>query len=405
MIKATKYSSAFLTLTELFMEQKTQVRKPLEGILVVSIEQALAAPLCSCRLADAGARVIKIERDSGDFARGYDSAVNGESSYFIWTNRGKESMVLDIKSKQGLTVLHKMLAKADIFIQNLAPGATSRLGLNSSTLSDLYPHLITCNISGYGDKGEYKDMKAYDLLIQAESGLVSVSGSAESYGRIGVSICDIGAGMNALSGILLALAKREKTGVGSTVNVSLFDGAADWMTVPILHQKYTGKGPKRVGLNHPSISPYGEYLCADDKSLVISIQNDREWQSFCEKILKKPLLVFDDKYKNNNLRVKNKHSLNQIINQCFGLLDQAKLSQQLSAAGIAYGLVNHTEDLIHHPQLRYTKIKTAAGIAEIVAPPVIFDDEDIELGAVPSLGEHTNELLLEFSDNYLEGEK
>jgi len=288
-----------------FGMNKAITTKPLEGVLVVSIEQALAAPLCSCRLADAGARVIKIERETGDFARNYDDAVNGESSYFVWTNRGKESAILDIKSAEGLEVLHNMLAKADVFIQNLAPGAAARLGLGSESLRSRYSQLITCDISGYGELGEYKNMKAYDLLIQSESGLVSVSGGPESYGRIGVSICDIGAGMNALSGVLLALAKREKTGVGSSVKVSLFDGAADWMSVPILHQKYTGKGPNRAGLKHPSISPYGEYQSGDDKTIVISIQNDREWSRFCDELLAQPDLKQDERFSSNNQRVAN----------------------------------------------------------------------------------------------------
>lgn len=384
------------------MNQKT-ISKPLDGILVISIEQALAAPLCSCRLADAGARVIKIERDAGDFARGYDSAVNGESSYFVWTNRGKESIVLDIKSSEGLTVLHNMLAKADVFIQNLAPGATTRLGLDSESLRARYSRLITCDISGYGDAGEYKDMKAYDLLIQSESGLVSVSGGVESYGRIGVSICDIGAGMNALSGVLLALSHREKTGQGSSVKVSLFDCAADWMSVPILHQKYTGKGPERVGLKHPSISPYGEYRSGDGKSVVISIQNNREWQGFCEKVLMQPTLTNDERFKSNNQRVANSAALDTVITECFSHFNSTDLRKKLYASGIAFGSVNHTEDLINHPQLRYVSVDTPSGLAKVVAPPVIFNDERQQFGPVPALGAHTDKLLSEFS-SYSKGD-
>ncbi len=381
---------------DLNMKKKT-TSKPLDGVLVVSIEQALAAPLCSCRLADAGARVIKVERDAGDFARGYDSAVNGESSYFVWTNRGKESVVLDIKSAQGIEALHNMLARADVFIQNLAPGAAARLGLDSQSLRARYSQLITCDISGYGESGEYKDMKAYDLLIQSESGLVSVSGGVESYGRIGVSICDIGAGMNALSGILLALSKREKTGIGSSVKVSLFDGAADWMSVPILHQKYSGKGPERVGLKHPSISPYGEYCSGDEKTLVISIQNNREWQCFCEQILEQPSLANDERFHSNNQRVANRNKLDSIISECFCRFTAIELRQKLHDNGIAFGSVNHTKDLVDHPQLRYAFVETPSGLAQIVAPPVIIDDDNGPLGAVPALGEHTEQLLKEFS--------
>ena len=375
------------------------IMKPLEGILVVSIEQALAAPLCSCRLADAGARVIKIEREAGDFARGYDSAVNGESSYFVWTNRGKESVVLDIKSAEGLDVLHNMLAKADVFIQNLAPGAAARLGLGSETLRERYSRLITCDISGYGESGEYKDMKAYDLLIQSESGLVSVSGGPESYGRIGVSICDIGAGMNALSGVLLALSLREKTGVGSSVKVSLFDGAADWMSVPILHQKYTGKGPERAGLKHPSIAPYGGYSSGDGKAVVISIQNNREWQRFCSDVLAQPELAEHEQFCSNNQRVMNREKLDVIIADCFSHFNGADLRKKLYDSGIAFGSVNHTDDLVDHPQLRYVSVDTPSGPAQIVAPPVILNGECPQFGPVPALGEHTEQVISEFSNN------
>lgn len=376
---------------------ESENQKPLEGILVVSIEQALAAPLCSCRLADAGARVIKVERDAGDFARGYDSAVNGESSYFVWTNRGKESIVLDIKSDSGLKLLHKMLAKADVFIQNLAPGATDRLGLDSESLLKSYPRLITCDISGYGEHGQYQDMKAYDLLIQSESGLVSVSGSPESYGRIGVSICDVGAGMNALSGVLLALQKRHLTGKGSSVKVSLFDGAVDWMSVPILHQKYTGKGPERVGLRHPSIAPYGEFKSADEKTLVISIQNNREWKTFCAEILLQPELAEDPRFVSNNQRVAHSDELYPLISKRFSEYNSDDLRDLLYSNGIAFGAVNHTEDLVQHPQLRYTSVETPHGPADIIAPPVLIDNRQEKLGAVPALGEHTEEITAEFS--------
>lgn len=376
------------------------VGKPLEGVLVISIEHALAAPLCSCRLADAGARVIKIERETGDFARGYDTAVHGESSYFVWTNRGKESAVLDIKSEEGNEILHNMLKKADVFIQNLAPGAATRLGLGSEELRGKYSQLITCDISGYGDSGEYRDMKAYDLLIQSESGLVSVSGGPESYGRIGVSVCDIAAGMNALSGVLMALVKRERTGKGSSIKVSLFDSAVDWMSVPILHQKYTGKGPERVGLKHPSIAPYGEFKSSDGKIVVISIQNNREWKIFCDNVLQQPELFEHELFHSNNQRVANRDELDALIGKCFSRFSSASLRELLHSNDIAFGYVNHTQDLLNHPQLRTVTVDTPSGSAEIVASPVIFDNldnKDASNSSVPALGEHTDKLIVEFS--------
>ncbi|OZG72716.1 carnitine dehydratase [Hahella sp. CCB-MM4] len=377
------------------MPNKT-FNKPLQGLLVVSIEQALAAPLCTSRLADAGARVIKIEREEGDFARGYDSVVNGESSYFVWTNRGKESVVLDLKSDQGLATLRKLLERADVFIHNLAPGATKRLGVDSATIRKELPRLITCDISGYGDEGEYRDMKAYDLLIQSESGLVSVSGAAEGYGRIGVSICDIGAGMNALIGIQQALLKRDRTGQGSSVKVSLFDGAVDWMSVPILHQKYAGKGPERVGLKHPSIAPYGEFMSQDGKAIVLSIQNNREWAIFCANVLEAPELALDERFATNNQRVEHRQELDRLISDRFAQIKSNDLRELLRRNGIAFGSVNSTADLMSHPQIRYTTVSTPSGPAEIIAPPVVFAGEPIDLGAVPALGEHTQQILEEF---------
>ncbi len=371
--------------------------KPLHGVLVVSIEQALAAPLCSCRMADAGARVIKIERETGDFARGYDAVVNGESAYFVWANRGKESVVLDIKSTDGQNVLHNMLARADVFIQNLAPGAAARLGFASESLRLRYPQLITCDISGYGDEGEYKDMKAYDLLIQAESGLVAVSGGPESYGRIGVSVCDIAAAMNALSGILMALVKRESTGQGSSVKVSLFDSAVDWMSVPILHQKYAGRGPDRMGLKHPSIAPYGSFKTADGKIIVIAIQSNREWRCFCNNVLQQPDLADDERFHSNNRRVVNTDKLDSLIGNGFSQYSSKELRQLLQDNAIAFASVNQTEDLSHHPQLRQVEVNTSAGVAQIIASPVIFDNLRDNYGPVPALGEHTEKLMAEFS--------
>ena len=255
---------------------------PLEGILVVALEHAVAAPFCSSRLADAGARVIKIERPEGDFARAYDHVVHGESAYFVWLNRGKELIVLDIKDPGDAALLQRMTARADVFIQNLAAGAAERAGFGSAALRRRYPRLITCEISGYGDEGPYRDMKAYDLLIQCEAGLASITGVPERPGRVGVSVADIACGMYAHAGILQALFQRERTGEGSAIAVSLFDSLADWMTVPLLHYDYGGKAPERVGLRHPSIAPYGAFVTADGKQVVISIQNEREWRNLCQ---------------------------------------------------------------------------------------------------------------------------
>lgn len=271
--------------------------RPLDGVLVVALEQAVAAPYCSSRLADAGARVIKIERPEGDFARGYDSAVFGESSYWVWINRGKESIALDLKNAADLAVLERMLAKADVFIQNLAPGATERLGIGSAALREGFPRLVTCDINGYGDDGPMVKAKAYDLLVQAESGLVAISGApgqgVESLGRIGVSLCDINAGLNALVGIQQALVQRGRTGRGSGVQVSLFGSAAELMSVPYLQTRYGGQAPKRVGLKHPTIAPYGAFTCADGRDILVSIQNEREWSDFCRLVLRRPELPED----------------------------------------------------------------------------------------------------------------
>ncbi len=370
--------------------------KPLSGILVVSVEQAVAAPLCSCRLADTGARVIKVERPEGDFARNYDKAVHGQASYFVWLNRGKESIVLDLKKHADLSVLRRILAKADVFIQNLAPGAADRLGLGSEALRETCSRLITCDISGYGE-GPYRDMKAYNLLIQSESGLVSVSGTPGEYGRIGVSICDIATGLNATNGILEALMLRERTGKGSGIQVSLFDSAADWMTVPYVHHEYGDKTPERVGLNHPSIAPYGGYQTGDGKTMVISIQNEQEWGRFCRYILQRPDLIDAPESCDNNARVAHRPALDKIINAVFSEYARADLEQNLRDHAIAYGAVNSVADLSTHPQLRRWPMEIDGRIAQMIAPPVIRDDEDQVFRSVPRLGEHTVQIKAEFA--------
>ena len=275
---------------------------PLAGLLVVALEQAVAAPYVSSRLADAGARVLKIERPEGDFARGYDRVAKGESAYFVWLNRGKESICLDIKNPDDAAVLMRMLAQADVFIQNLAPGAAARAGFGSEALRERHPRLITVDISGYGDDGPYRDRKAYDLLLQCETGLVSITGAPAEPGRVGVSICDIACGMYAHTAVLESLLQRERSGRGEGISVSLFDALADWMSVPLLHQQYGGAAPPRVGLNHPSIAPYGAYQCAADEMIVIAIQNEREWQRFCKQVLEQEWLGSDVRFADNTAR-------------------------------------------------------------------------------------------------------
>ena len=369
--------------------------KPLDGILVISIEQAVAAPLATCRLADAGARVIKIERPGGDFARGYDSVVHGEASYFVWTNRGKESAVLDLKTADDMALLERMLAKADVFVQNLAPGATERLGIGSAELRKRYPRLITCDISGYGD-GDYRDMKAYDFLVQSEAGLVGISGGENEIGRIGVSVCDIGTGMNAFGGIMQALFLRERTGEGSSIKASLFDTAAEWMQVPLAHYEFGGKAPQRVGLNHPSIAPYGGYETKDGETVVISIQNNREWARFAVEILGRPDMVDDPLFITNEARVANRPKMNEVIDDVFGGQKRDELLPKLRAAGIAFGSVNSVADLSQHPALRRREMIIDGKIASLIAPPVLYEGEEERFGPLPSLGEHTEKIRAEF---------
>jgi itaconate CoA-transferase len=378
------------------------MNKPLSDLLVIALEQAVAAPYVSSRLADAGARVIKIERAEGDFARRYDSVVAGQSAYFVWLNRGKESLVLDIKQQQDAQLLQQLLSQADVFIQNLVPGAASRAGFDSAELRAQYPRLITCDISGYGEDGEFATRKAYDLLVQAETGLSAITGSAEAPGRVGVSVCDIAAGMHAWAGILQALYEREKTGLGQGVKVSLFDGMADWMTVPLLHQQYAGKAPQRVGLNHPSIAPYGAYDIGGGSSVVFSIQNEREWIGFCELVLKQPSLAGDERFLSNELRVLHRAELDQRIDEVFASLQQSEVIRRLDQAKVAFGMLNSVADLLQHPQLRRSTVDTPMGPVQLVASPIqqVRKDNHVseqQWGHVPTVGEHSRAIRSEFS--------
>ena len=373
--------------------------KELDGLFVVSIEQAVAAPYASCKLADAGARVVKIERSEGDFARKYDADARGNSSYFVWLNRGKESLCLDLKDTNDLAMLHRMIAKADVFIQNLMPGAVERLGFSSQSLRDTYPRLITCDISGYGSTGEFSQMKAYDFLVQAEVGLAQITGAPQAPGRVGVSICDIAAGMTAYQAILQAIIARYRTGLGRGIEVSLFAALADWMNVPYLQYHYGGKAIARPGLHHPSIAPYGAYECGDGQVILISIQNEREWVRLCQVVLEDASIARDDRFASNIARVEHRVALDAIILSAFAKHDSDALIKLLATADIAYGRLNSLDQLANHPQARFVTVKTSEGDLEILAPGAIVSGESHHFGAVPTLGEHDNALRDEFSDS------
>jgi crotonobetainyl-CoA:carnitine CoA-transferase CaiB-like acyl-CoA transferase len=370
------------------------MKGPLDGLLVVALEQAVAAPLCSARLADAGARVIKIERHEGDFARFYDRAALGQSSYFVWLNRGKQSIALDIKEAADRDLLHRMLAKADVFLQNLAPGAAERAGFAPAALRRRHPRLIVCSITGYGESGPYRDMKAYDLLIQAETGLAHLSGPPEAPGRVGVSVSDIAAGLNAYAAIIEALYARERSGAGAVVSVSLFDATAEWMAVPLLHHDYGGKAPTRQGLKHPSIAPYGAFAAADGKEIVISIQNEREWRRFCAEILGDAALAGDPRFCDSQARVANRAALDALVAAVFAREDRATLGRRLAAADIAFGNLNTVEDFSRHPQLRRLTVPTSEGGIAVPAPPA---RADATVGAVPRIDEHGAAIRREFA--------
>jgi itaconate CoA-transferase len=371
-------------------------RGPLAGLLVIALEQAVAAPYCSSRLADAGARVIKIERPEGDFARGYDQAVHGESSYFVWVNRGKESIALDLKQPDDRAWLEGVLSKADVFLQNLAPGATERMGLGSARLRALHPRLITCDVSGYGEAGPQHTMKAYDLLVQAESGLVAVSGAPGEWGRIGVSLCDISAGMNALIGIQQALLARAQTGQGSAVKVSLFDSAAELMAVPFLQAKYGGTAPQRVGLKHPSIAPYGAFTCADGRDIVISIQNEREWVAFCAGVMLDATLASDARCLDNASRVRHREWLETKVSAVFAATQSAEMIDRLNVTQTAYGSVNAVADLINHPQLRTKRMLVNGAEVDVPATPWIAEWDAAVYPCAPAVNQQGEALRQEF---------
>jgi itaconate CoA-transferase len=360
---------------------------PLEGITVIAVEQAVAAPFCSSRLADAGARVIKIERPEGDFARGYDAAAKGQSSYFVWLNRGKDSAVVDLASKQGREALEELIANADVLLQNLKPGSMDKLGFPLARLRQDYPALICCTITGYGDEGPYAHRKAYDLLIQAESGLASITGGPEGPSRVGVSIVDVATGATAHASILEALIARGRTGKGADIRISMFDVMADWLTVPLLNSE-AGNPPKRMGLAHPSIAPYGVFRSKDGKDILISIQSEREWKKLCAEVMDQPDLPNDPRYANMVERVRNRELTDKTVGDSFAALGREELLKRLSDADIAFAEVNTMADLTIHPHLRRIEVNTPKGVVTYPAPATIFVDQPRSYGAVPDIGEH-----------------
>jgi crotonobetainyl-CoA:carnitine CoA-transferase CaiB-like acyl-CoA transferase len=369
----------------------------LDGLLVVSVEQAVAAPYCSARLADAGARVIKIERPEGDFARGYDSYVHGLSSYFVWLNRGKQSVVLDFKKPEDSALLHRLIGKADVLIQNLAPGAAERAGFGSAAMRAEHKKLITVDVSGYGDHGPYKNRRAYDLLVQAESGLASITGTEHAPGRVGISATDIGTGMYAHAAVLEALIARQKSGEGRAISVSLFSSMAEWMAVPLLAMDYSAYEWPRLGLTHPFIAPYGVYPSADKVPVLISIQNDREFERLCHNVIDRPGLEKDPKYATGIARNERRDDTNAIVRDSFGKIAFAELAARLDAAQIAWARVSDIASLSKHPQLRRMSFKSPKGEVSVPALAASWDSQGARLGDVPELGQHTDQVRREFA--------
>jgi crotonobetainyl-CoA:carnitine CoA-transferase CaiB-like acyl-CoA transferase len=371
--------------------------RDLEGVTVIAVEQAVAAPYASSRLADAGARVIKVERPDGDFARHYDTMVRGQSAYYVWLNRGKESVRLDLKDVSDRALLERMIASADVFIQNLKPGGMDRLGFSQDALRARYPRLISCEITGFGRDGVFSHLKAYDLIVQAEAGLCAITGTANGAARVGVSVCDIAAGMSAHAAILQALFRRERTSQGASIQISLFDAIADWMNVPALQLAYGGHDTKRAGVNHPSLAPYGAYRCADGIDVIFSVQNDREWQAFSAKVLGRPDLTRAAPFADNMARLANRSALDELIVSHFAQFSAADMMGALEAAGLAYGRLNTVADLIAHPHLRQIDVETPGGAVEVIAPPAIVDGEvRPRVKAVRRLGADDEALRAEF---------
>ena len=373
---------------------------PLEGITVVSLEQAVAAPFATRQLADLGARVIKVERpEVGDFARGYDETVRGLASHFVWLNRSKESLALNLKEDVAKGVLSRLVEKADVFVQNLAPGATGRLGFGTQTLREHHPRLIVCDVSGYGSTGPYRDKKAYDLLVQCEAGLVSVTGTPDTPSKVGISIADIAAGMYAYSGILTALLRRERIGEGAAIEVSLFEALGEWMGFPAYFTSYGGKEPPRSGASHAAIAPYGPFACGDGETVFLGIQNEREWQRFCDSVLERPEVAAEERFKDNSRRVENRQALEGEISTVFGRLSSEQVEERLEHAGIANARMRSVQGFLEHPQLaargRWREVGSPAGPLHALLPPAAISGAQPVMDPIPAVGEHTNEILRE----------
>ncbi len=374
--------------------------RPLEGITVVSLEQAVAAPFASRQLADLGARVIKIERPgAGDFARGYDATVLGQSSHFVWLNRSKESLTLDMKHPQAAEVMARLLAKADVFIQNLAPGAAERLGLGAEGLRARHPRLVVCGISGYGGSGPYSQKKAYDLLVQCESGVVSVTGTADTPSKAGISIADIAAGMYAYSGILTALFQRERTGEGAALDVSMFESLGEWMGYPAYYAAYGGAPPPRTGAEHATIFPYGPFPAGDGKPVFFGIQNEREWERFCREVIERADLVDDPRCRGNAARHAHRAELRAEVERALSRFDAAEVVRRLDAADIANARLNTLQEFWDHPQLaarnRWREVASPAGALRALVPPAMPDGVEPRMDPIPAVGEHTRAILAE----------
>ena len=373
---------------------------PLEGLTVVSLEQAVAAPFATRQLADLGARVVKIERPGiGDFARSYDETVSGLASHFVWLNRSKESLTLDLKKDGAQEVLGRLLESADVFVQNLAPGAAERLGLGAGELREEHPRLIHCSISGYGEDGPYTAKKAYDLLVQCEAGLVSITGTEETPSKVGISVADIAAGMYAYSGILAALFRRERTGEGATIEVSMLEALGEWMGFPAYFAGYGGEEPKRSGASHAAIAPYGPFGCADGATVFLGIQNEREWGKFCEEVLGRENLARDERFSSNSRRVENRAALHAEIEDVFSRLSSGEVTERLESADVANARMRTVRQFLDHPQLeareRWREFGSPAGPLRGLLPPATFEGAEARMGPIPEVGEHTEAILRE----------
>ena len=373
---------------------------PLEDITVVSLEQAVAAPFATRQLADLGARVIKVERpEVGDFARGYDRTVKGLSSHFVWLNRSKESLTLNLKEEGAKEILNRLIEKVDVFIQNLAPGSAGRLGFGAEALRQRHPRLVVCDVSGYGASGPYRDKKAYDLLVQCEAGLVSITGTPEAPSKVGVSIADIACGMYAYSGILAALFRRERTGEGATLEISLFEALAEWMGFPAYYTLYGGKEPPRTGASHAAIAPYGPFECGDGEIIFLGLQNEREWERFCEVVLEQPALADDERFESNSERVENVDALRQAIEGILAQLSSEEAIERLDEAKIANARMRNVRGFLDHPQLeardRWREVGSPVGPLRALIPPATLEGTEPVMAPIPSVGEHTASILAE----------